>query len=174
MHQTRSSSRPRTATPPAAPGRAPHAPPRRPVPAAVPVQAPPNLLDPPSWGQRILPASVRNTLEQLGLYQNPVPQPPSVHLAQVLAALEKYGWCKSLDISPTGRMCIRGAQSMLQRAGHVTPAGRARAVHYLQISLHEHGVDQPFFHWNDMPERTFPQVAQRINRAIHLAHTHGE
>ncbi|QWA26885.1 hypothetical protein KJK32_47100 (plasmid) [Streptomyces sp. JCM17656] len=63
---------------------------------------------------------------------------------------------------------------MLQRAGHVTPQGRARAVHYLQLSLREIGVDQPFFHWNDFPERTFPQVRQRINRAAHLAHTNGE
>jgi hypothetical protein len=177
VHQTRPQSKPRTATPPAAPGRAPVAPPRRPVtqPATpAPVQAPPNLLDPTSWGQRLLPRTVRDHLEALGLYQNPVPQPPSIHLAQVLAALEKYGWCKSLDISPTGRMCIRGAQTMLQRAGHVTEHDRARAVHYLQLSLSEHGVDQPFFHWNDLPERTFPQVQQRINRAIHLAHTHGE
>jgi hypothetical protein len=138
------------------------------------VQVPPNLLDPPSWGQRILPAAVRDGLEALGLYQNPIPQPPSIHLAQTLAALDKYGWCKALDISPTGRMCIRGAQGMLQRAGHVTPASRARAVHYLQLSLREIGVDQPFFHWNDFPERTFPQVRQRINRAAHLAHTNGE
>lgn len=172
MHQTRPASRPRTATPPAAPGRTPHTLRTRPTP--VPVQVPPDLLDPPSWGQRLLPQTIRDTLESLGLWQNPIPQIPSVHLAQTLAALEKYGWCKSLDISPTGRMCIRGAQSMLQRAGHITPAGRAQAVHYLQMSLSEIGVDQPFFHWNDMPERTFPQVAQRINRAIHLAHTHGE
>lgn len=140
----------------------------------MPVQVPPNLLDPPSWGQRILPRTVRDSLEALGWWQNPVPQPPSIHLTQTLGALEKYGWCKSLDISPTGRMCIRGAQSMLQRAGHVTPTDRAKAVHYLQLSLHEIGVHQPFFHWNDLPERTFPQVRQRINRAVHLAHTNGE
>jgi hypothetical protein len=113
-------------------------------------------------------------MEALGWWQNPTPQPPSTHLAQVLAALEKYGWCKSLDVSPTGRMCIRGAQTMLQRAGHVTEHDRAKAVHYLQLSLHEIGVEQPFFHWNDFPERTFPQVQQRLNRAIHLARTNGE
>jgi len=165
-------NRPRTVPPSAATGGAPIRP--RVVPVPTTVQVPPNLLDPPSWGQRILPAAVRDGLEALGLYQNPIPQPPSIHLAQTLAALDKYGWCKALDISPTGRMCIRGAQGMLQRAGHVTPASRARAVHYLQLSLREIGVDQPFFHWNDFPERTFPQVRQRINRAAHLAHTNGE
>lgn len=159
-------SRPRTAPPPAAPGRA--------RPAPVPVQAPPNLLDPPSWGQRLVPRAVRDGMEALGWWTNPIPQKPSVHLGQVLAALEKYGWCKSLDVAPSGRMCIRGAQTMLQRAGHVTPDARARAVHYLQQSLNEIGVDQPFFYWNDLDERTFKDVRQRINRAIHLAHTHGE
>lgn len=173
MHQTHPRTMPRTAPPPAAPGRARTAP-TRPAPAPVPVQAPPNLLDPPSWGHRLLPKTVRDSLEALGWWQNPIPQPPSTHLAQVLSALEKYGWCKSLDVSPTGRMCIRGAQTMLQRAGHVTEHDRAKAVHYLQLSLHEIGVDQPFFHWNDFPERTFPQVQQRLNRAIHLAHTNGE
>lgn len=173
MNQTRSTTRPRTVPPPAAPGRARTAPPR-PIPAPAPVQAPPNLLDPPSWGHRLLPRAVRDGMEALGWWNNPVPQKPSAHLAQVLAALEKYGWCKSLDVAPSGRMCIRGAQTMLQRAGHVTPDNRARAVHYLQQSLHEIGVDQPFFYWNDLDERTFPQVRQRINRAIHLAHTHGE
>ncbi|MFD5848385.1 DUF6197 family protein [Streptomyces chartreusis] len=163
---------PRLATRPGLPARATGTP--LAAPPVLPVQVPANLLDPPSWGQRILPAAVRDGLEAFGLYQNPIPQPPSIHLAQTLAALEKYGWCKALDISPTGRMCIRGAQGMLQRAGHVTPASRARAVHYLQLSLREIGVDQPFFHWNDFPERTFPQVRQRINRAAHLAHTNGE
>jgi hypothetical protein len=174
VQQTRPKSMPRTAPPPAAPGRAPVPVRPRTLPAPVPVQVPPNLLDPPSWGQRLIPKTLRDSLEALGWWQNPTPQPPSAHLGQVLAALEKYGWCKSLDISPTGRMCIRGAQTMLQRAGHVTPDDRAKAVHYLQLSLREMGVDQPFFHWNDLPERTFPHIQQRLNRAIHLAHTNGE
>ncbi|MGW2724821.1 DUF6197 family protein [Streptomyces sp. NPDC001492] len=171
MTETRSTPRPRTDTPPAVPTRVP-----APAPAVspAPVQAPPGLLDPPTWGQRLIPRTVRDGLEALGWWQNPIPQKPSAHLRQVLAALEKYGWCKSLDVAPTGRMCMRGAQSMLQRAGHVTPAARERAVHYLQLSLREIGVDQPFFHWNDLDERTFTHVRQRINRAIHLAETYGE
>lgn len=156
----RPAARARPQTPPAAPQQ--------------PVQAPLNLLDPPTWAERLLPRAIRDGLEALGWWQNPVPQPPSIHLAQVLAALEKYGWCKSLDVAPTGRMCIRGTQTMLQRAGHVTPAARERAVHYLQQSLAEIGVDQPFFYWNDLDERTFRDVRQRINRAIHLARTNGE
>ncbi|MER6249360.1 DUF6197 family protein [Streptomyces griseorubiginosus] len=173
MNPPTTAQRPQAAPRPAAPARPVH----RPTPhtqAPAPVQAPPNLLDPPSWGQRLLPRAVREGMEALGWWTNPIPQKPSVHLAQVLAALEKYGWCKSLDVAPSGRMCIRGAQTMLQRAGHVTEHDRAKAVHYLQQSLHEIGVDQPFFYWNDLDERTFPQVRQRIQRAIHLAHTHGE
>jgi len=167
---------PRLATSPGLPARAPARPLAVPLAAGqtVPVPAPPNLLDPPSLGMRLMPRALRDVLEALGLWQNPVPQKPSAHLAQVLAALDKYGRCKSLDISPTGRMCIRGAQTMLQRAGHVTPDDRAKAVHYLQLSLHEHGIDMPFFAWNDLPSTTDAHVRQRINRAIHLAHTNGE
>ena len=171
--QTRPATKPRTAPPPAAPGR-PRTLPPRPAPVPAPVQAPANLLDPPSWGMRLIPRTLRDSLEALGLWQNPTPQKPSAHLAQVLAALDKYGRCKSLDISPTGRMCIRGAQTMLQRASHVTPHDRAKAVHYLQLSLHEVGVDMPFFAWNDLPNTTDTHVRQRIQRAIHLAHTNGE
>ena len=170
MNQQTTVQRPQAAPRPAAPVRPPQQTPAAPA----PVQAPPGLLDPPTWGQRLIPRVLRDGMEALGWWQNPVPQPPSIHLGQVLAALEKYGWCKSLDVAPSGRMCIRGAQTMLQRAGHVTPAARARAVHYLQQSLREIGVDQPFFHWNDLDERTFTHVQQRINRAIHLARTNGE
>lgn len=167
---TRPTARPRTAPPPAAPGRAP----RRTVQAPRPVQVPAGLMDPPRWSQRILPRSVRNAMETLGWWQNPLPQKPSVHLAQTLEALRAYGWCKSLDISPTGRMCIRGAQTMLQRAGHVTEDDRARSVAYLQLSLNEIGVTMPFFAWNDLPDRTFPDIEKRLTRASYLARSNGE
>ena len=170
MNQPTTVQRPQADPRPAAPVRPPHPA----TVAPVPVQAPPNLLDPPTWGQRLIPRTLRDGLEALGWWQNPVPQPPSRHLEQVQASLEKYGRCKSLDIAPTGRMCIRGAQTMLQRAGHVTEHDRARAVHYLQLSLHEVGVDMPFFAWNDLPSTTDSHVQQRLNRAIHLARTNGE
>lgn len=174
MNQVHTTAQPRTANRSAVQPRVPvHGPAVHPRPTQ-PVQAPPNLLDPPTWGQRLLPRAVRDGLEALGWWQNPTPQKPSAHLAQVLAALDKYGRCKSLDISPTGRMCIRGAQTMLQRAGHVTEHDRAKAVHYLQLSLHEHGIDMPFFAWNDLPATTDRDVHQRLTRAIHLAHTNGE
>lgn len=171
MSQTRTPQKPQAVTPPAAPGRAPL---RVPPTQLQPVQAPPGLLDPPPWSHRILPPVVRNGLETLGWWQNPAPQPPSVHLAQTLETLRTYGWCKSLDVSPTGRMCIRGAQTLLQRHGHITEDTRARAVHYLQLSLKEIGVDQPFFAWNDLPQTTFADVERRMNRAIHLARSNGD
>lgn len=77
------------------------------------VPAPPAPLAPdwPSRWHLLVPAALRNTAAALGLWQNPVPLRPSDHLTQTLAVLERYGWCKSLDFSPTGRMCIRGAQN---------------------------------------------------------------
>ncbi|MET8585762.1 hypothetical protein ABZX39_33565 [Streptomyces collinus] len=169
MSLIRNAQRPQAVTPPAAPARAPH-----PAPVAQPVQVPAGLLDPPPWTHRILPPAVRNAMETLGWWQNPVPQPPSIHLAQTLATLRHYGWCKSLDVSPTGRMCIRGAQTLLERHGHVTPDQRARAVHYLQLALTEHGIHLPFFAWNDLPTTPFTDVEKRLNRAAHLARSNGE
>lgn len=161
----------RTALPSAAPARTA---PTRPIRPVAPVQVPAGLLDPPPWSHRILPRALRDVMETLGWWTNPTPQPPSVHLAQTLEALRHYGWCKSLDVSPTGRMCIRGAQTMLHRAGHVTPEARARAVHYLQLSLQEIGVDMPFFAWNDLPNTPFADVERRLNRAVYLARQNGE
>ncbi|MYW46393.1 hypothetical protein GT346_24500 [Streptomyces sp. SID161] len=122
----------------------------------------------------MLPAGLRRAMEAIGWWQNPLPQPPSIHLAQTLETLRTYGWCKSLDVSPTGRMCIRGAQTLLQRHGHVTETARARAVHYLQLSLTEHGINQPFYAWNDLPNTPFTDVEKRLTRAAYLARQNGD
>lgn len=168
MSQSRIEQR-RTATPSAAPARTaptrPAAPAVRPVPAA------------PDWPSRLhllIPRGVRNLAEDLGLWQNPVPLIPSDHLAQTLAVLKRYGWCRSLDFSATGAMCIRGSQTLLERTGHVTPENRDRAARYIQLALAEHGITMPYFAWNDLPERTFPQVENRLVRASHLARSNGE
>lgn len=169
MHQTRPKPKPQTATPPAAPGRAPI---RHSRPACGPLV--PAAPDWPSRWHLLIPTRMRNQLEVLGLWQNPTPLIPSDHLTQTLAVLDRYGWARSLDFSPTGRMCIRGAQTLLERTGHVTPAGRARAVDYMQQTLREHGYHQPFFHWNDYPDRSFQQVKSLITHSSHAARKNGE
>lgn len=168
MHQPRTLRKPQTVTPTAAPGRAPHA--RPPVPDSLPGPAP----DRPSRLHQLIPRGVRNLMAAWGWWQNPIPLKPSDHLAQTLAVLERYGWGQSLDFSPTGRMCIRGAQTFLEYTGHVTPPARARAVAYLQQTLHEHGVHEPFFAWNDHTGRTFPQVTRLITLSITAARANGE
>jgi hypothetical protein len=110
----------------------------------------------------------------LGLWQNPIPLKPSDHLTQALAVLERYDWCRSFDFSPTGRMCIRGAQTFLEYTGHVTPTARQRAVDYLQQTLREHGIHEPFFAWNDHDNRTFPQVKALLIHAAAAARKNGE
>lgn len=171
MHQTHNAQRPRTAIPSAAPTRDPQ-PTHRPAPAPLPV--PTNAPDWPSRWHLLIPASLRNQMAALGLWQNPTPLVPSDHLTQTLAVLERYGWCKSLDFSPTGRMCIRGAQTLLERTGHVTSAARRRAEDYMQHSLRMDGIDMPFHAWNDLPERTFPQVKHLITASVTAARHHGE
>src|SRR5687768_668011 len=115
------------------------APPTYPAPTRPRTVGPPRTVpeppDTPPWSHRLLPATVREALASLGWWTNPVPQKPSGHLHQVLAVLEKYGWCQSLDTTPTGRLCIRGAQNLLQKTGHVTPEARETAVAYMQQAL---------------------------------------
>lgn len=171
MHQqTRIPTQPQAAPTPAVPLRVPpvHT---QPAPAHQPA---PTAPDWPSRWHLLIPAGLRNSLETLGLWQNPTPRTPSDHLHQTLAVLDRYGWGRSLDFSPTGRMCIRGAQTLLERTGHVTPAARARAVDYMQQTLQEHGYHQPFFAWNDHQERTLQHVRNLIHSSAHTAHTNGE
>ena len=170
IDQTRTDPKPRTAPPSAVPQRV--APARRPAPAPLPV--PPTAPDWPTRWHLLIPARVRNQLEALGFWQNPTPLIPSDHLTQVAAVLTRYGWGRSLDFSPTGRMCIRGAQTLLERTGHVTPAARARAVDYMQQSLQEHGYHQPFFAWNDHHDRTVQHVNNLLTHAANAARTNGE
>ncbi|MFF9287531.1 DUF6197 family protein [Streptomyces griseosporeus] len=169
MSHSQTAQKPRTATPSAAPHRAPN-PTRTP---AAPVVAP-TAPERPSRLHQFLPRSLRQTLADWGWWQNPIPLKPSDHLLQALAVLERYGWCRSLDFSPTGRMCIRGAQTFLEYTGHVTPTARARAVDYLQQTLQEHGIHEPFYAWNDHQHRTFPQVKHLITHAAHAARKNGE
>ncbi|WP_446458642.1 DUF6197 family protein [Streptomyces rochei] len=170
MNETRAPRTPRTATPSAAPTRTPR-PTAQPAPAPLPVPAAPDW---PSRWHLLIPTSLRNTAANLGLWQNPTPLKPSDHLAQTLAVLERYGWCRSLDFSPTGRMCIRGAQTLLEHTGHVTPAARQRAVDYMQHTLRMDGVAMPFHAWNDLPTRTFPQVSHLLTASATAARNHGE
>lgn len=144
------------------------------APTPLPASAPARMPDTPTWGHRFLPATIRRTLSDLGLWHNPTPQLPSTHLDQTLAVLRRYGWCQSLDVTPTGRMCVRGAQTLLQKTGHVTPQARARAVHHMQTALSQAGIHMQFFAWNDLPDQQFPAVETLLQTAAHLARTHGE
>lgn len=168
-HQTRPAQRPQATPRPAAPARPAH-------PPAVHQPAPASLAAPdwPSRWHLLIPAGLRNSMETLGLWQNPEPLIPSDHLTQTLHVLERYGWGRSLDFSPTGRMCIRGGQTLLERTGHVTPASRARAVDYMQQTLQEHGYHQPFHAWNDHQERQFKHVRNLILTSARAARSNGE
>ncbi|WP_399559261.1 hypothetical protein OH809_44980 (plasmid) [Streptomyces sp. NBC_00873] len=141
------------------------------------IKTPPVELEPagtPSWSHRFLPPFVRGLLADLGWWQDPAPQPPSTHLEQTLAVLKRYGWCQSLDVTPTGRLCIRGAQNVLEKTGHTTPADRERAVHYMQEALGEAGITMQFFAWNDLPDQQFSAVEALLTEAARLARENGE
>jgi len=134
----------------------------------------PAVPDTPSWSHRLLPPAVRGLLAGLGWWENPVPQPPSIHLQQTLAVLERYGWCQSLDTTPTGRLCIRGAQNLLEKTGHTTPEARDRAVAYMQQALAQAGIRMQFFTWNDLPDQQLSTVRTLLRTASDLARQNGE
>ncbi|MEU9014265.1 hypothetical protein AB0D12_31750 [Streptomyces sp. NPDC048479] len=156
----------------------PTAPPKPRAPTRTPVGPGPRTLPDvpgtPPWHHRFLPATVRGLMADLGWWNNPVPQSPSNHLMQTLAVLETRGWAQSLDVTPTGRLCIRGAQKLLEKTGHVTPAGRERAVHYMQQTLNSAGVTMQFFAWNDLPDQQFSAVQTLLTRSAYAARANGE
>lgn len=168
MNETRIKPKPRTATPSAAPARPHPTGPVRPLPVL------PTAPDAPTWTHRLLPASLRRLMAGLGWWQNPQPQRPSTHLEQTLAVIRQYGWCQSLDVSPTGRMCIRGAQNLLEKTGHVTPVARERAVAYMQATLADAGIHMSFFTFNDLPGQTLPTVENLLVSASRKARANGE
>nr|WSX25576.1 hypothetical protein OG690_37795 [Streptomyces tubercidicus] len=135
---------------------------------------PPVTPQTPSWSHRLLPAAVRGLLADLGWWQDPTPQLPSAHLDQVLSVLRRYGWCQSLDVTATGRLCIRGAQNLLEKTGHVTPQARDRAIGYMQQTLHQAGIRMQFFAWNDLPDQQFSAVQALLEAAAHTARKNGE
>lgn len=143
--------------------------PRVPPPSPDPV-----TYEPPARWHALIPAGIRSLMADWGWWQNPVPLKPSQHLMQVIDVLEQYGWCQSLDFSPTGRMCIRGAQKFLLHGGYVTPDACRQAVAYMQQTLHENGFHQPFFHWNDLEHRDFNEVKALITAAANTARKNGE
>ncbi|MET9725448.1 DUF6197 family protein [Streptomyces zaomyceticus] len=110
----------------------------------------------------------------LGLWQVPNPLLPSLHLLHTISVLERYGWCKSLDVDPMGRLCMRGAQTLLEKTGYVTPDARHRAVDHMHTVLAQADVHMPFYAWNDLPGRTFPHVKALLTRAADHAHTIGD
>ncbi|MFF8544807.1 hypothetical protein ACF060_31475 [Streptomyces werraensis] len=148
--------------------------PRAPRTPVRPMPVLPAIPEAPSWTHRLLPATLRRAMAALGWWQNPTPQKPSGHLAQTLDVLRTYGWCQSLDVSPTGRMCIRGAQQLLEKTGHVTPTARERAVAYMQETLNQAGIQMSFFTWNDLPGQTFPTVEKLLVKAAYKARANGD
>lgn len=128
----------------------------------------------PSFLARKLPKPVRSTMTRYGLWEEPRPLKPSFHLLQVVEVLTRYGWCKGFDFSPTGRMCIRGAQEFLEAAGHVSKVGRAKSVNYMQSALSWSGVDKEFWLWNDEPTNTFEGVAAVLSAASDMARKNGD
>ncbi|WP_329203944.1 DUF6197 family protein [Streptomyces sp. NBC_01435] len=147
-------------------------------PSGVPgLRTPPVELGPPDtppWSHRLLPPPVRRLLADLGWWQDPAPQPPSVHLDQTLAVLRQYGWCQSLDTTVTGRLCIRGAQNVLEKTGHTTPEAREKAVGYMQQALAQAGITMQYFAWNDLPDQQFSAVETLLKTAAAAARKNGE
>jgi hypothetical protein len=71
-------------------------------------------------------------------------------------------------------MCIRGAQALLEKTGHVTPHTRERAVAYMQAVLADAGIHMSFFTFNDLPGQTLATVENLLISASRKARANGE
>lgn len=148
-------------------------------PAEVPVLpgglniAPQDLPPIPSRAALTMPWYVRLLLEKAGLVVEARPLIPSAHLEHTRRLIAEWGWCKSMDLSPTGRLCIRGAQGVLERAGYVTRDTRKAAETYMQNELAKAGVRMEFFAWNDLPGTTRGQVDSLLRTACRRAYEEG-
>lgn len=147
---------------------------------AAPVQLPPSLLPEgmelppvPSRMALAVPWPVRLLLERAGLLVEAQPLIPSAHLEQTRRLIREWGWCQSMDLSPTGRLCIRGAQGVLERVGYVTRSTRKQSEKYMQDVLAMSGVVTSFYAWNDMDDRTASQVDALLRDASRLAYQKG-
>lgn len=119
---------------------------------------PMNLPPVPSRAALAMPWYVRILLEKAGLVVEARPLILSAHLEHTRRLIAEWGWCKSMDLSPTGRLCIRGAQGVLERAGYVTRDTRKEAETYMCRELAKAGIRMEFFAWNDLPGTTREQV----------------
>ncbi|TDC09415.1 hypothetical protein E1265_32255 [Streptomyces sp. 8K308] len=122
----------------------------------------------------MLPRRLREAMSAVGMWEDPIPQPPSRHLAQISVVLEHYGWCQAADVSWPGKLCIRGAQDLLERTGHVTRVDRQLAVGYLQQALAAAGVRMAFHAWNDLPGNSLETVQIVLRSAAARAHKKGD
>ena len=136
---------------------------------AAPLELPPV----PSRAVLAMPWPLRLLLEKAGLVVEARPLIPSAHLEQTRRLIDEWGWCKSMDLSPTGRLCIRGAQGVLERAGYVTRDTRKAAEGYMQRELAKAGVRMEFFAWNDLPGTTRGQVDSLLRTACRRAYEEG-
>lgn len=135
--------------------------------------APLELPPVPSRAVLAIPWPVRLLLEKAGLVVEARPLVPSAHLEQTRRLIAEWGWCKSMDLSPTGRLCIRGAQGVLERAGYVTRDTRKTAETYMQNELAKAGVRMEFFAWNDLPGTTRQQVDSLLWASSRRAYEEG-
>lgn len=127
----------------------------------------------PSRAALAYPWYVRLLLEKAGLIVEARPLIPSAHLEQTRRLIAEWGWCKSMDLSPAGRVCVRGAQGVLERAGYVTRDARKAAEGYMQGELAKAGVRMEFFAWNDLPGTTHGQVDGLLRAASRRAYEEG-
>src|SRR5690606_28636337 len=75
--------------------------------------APTALPSIPSRAVLAYPWYVRLLLEKAGLVVEARPLIPGAHLEHTRRLIAEWGWGKSMDLSPSGRLSIRGAQGVL-------------------------------------------------------------
>lgn len=87
------------------------------------------------------------------------------HLELTALVIEKHGWARGALRTPSGRVCMLGAQRILYRLGYGDENTAQAAGTQIQNELVRRGVTEPFHSWNDMIGRTENEVLGVIRAA---------
>jgi len=87
------------------------------------------------------------------------------HLELTALVIERFGWCSRGLRSRSGRRCILGAQAVLYRLGYGDEQTVAAAGDRLQAVLTRRGITQPYYQWNDGPDRDQGEVLYLVRQA---------
>ncbi|MFC8009139.1 DUF6197 family protein [Streptomyces cinereoruber] len=129
--------------------------------AEQPEQAP--ILTPPSRALRILPTWMLTLLARRHGAGRQITV--AEHLELTALVIERFGWAQRTLRTPSGRICMLGAQAVLYRLGYGDEQTAEEAGRRIQGVLGRRGISAPYWAWQDGPERAEVEVLHLLREA---------